>query len=128
MADNAKYLRPFPKGVIGNPSGRPKSYNRVRKLFQKALDGTESYTEKNPTSLAKVILRHAFDDTSRNQGKAWDIVLAYGLGMPPKDLTPETVTAMAEQIVEGMLEKARAKAAEKAALDAAIEVKEKENT
>lgn len=84
---------------------------RVRRRFQAALDGRDS-GEAN--SLANVILRHAFDDDSPKQAHAWDIVLAYGVGSPPKDLTPEAVEKMAEAMVEKMLGKARQVAAEKA--------------
>jgi hypothetical protein len=105
-------LRPFPKGVPSNPGGaKTRVFKAVRKKFGRALEGLDN---KGQRSLAQVILDHAMDDDSPKQVAAWNIVISYGLGLPPKNLDSATVEALAEQMVKQMVERARQAAQEKA--------------
>ena len=47
--NSLKNLKPFPKGVSGNPDGRPKKYVKLAKALDKVGQKTTSWNEPNQT-------------------------------------------------------------------------------
>lgn len=100
--------KPYTKGQSGNPKGRSKTYRAVRRMFQKAL---LEVTPNNAVPIAEKIIRHAHDDDSPRQEAAWKIMTSYGIGLPEKRLDDDTVTRLAEQMIQQGLAEAAARRA-----------------
>ena len=70
MADRRDTLRPFPKGVSGNPGGRPKGNPAVKALLKEnSLEAAKKLVELLNCGLEKVELAAATEILNRTEGK-----------------------------------------------------------
>lgn len=81
---NEQNLTPFPKGVSGNPNGRPKKLPKIDELLADILGA-----EEDRDSEAYAILSRLVSDAKSGNTKAAEIILdrAYGKSLQSIDHT-----------------------------------------
>jgi hypothetical protein len=80
--------RPFTPGTSGNPGGRPRA---VRELLEQARASVPAALE-----LAERLVADEQED-SRVRLEAAKLLMAYGLGSPPKELPRDPVEDMTDE-------------------------------
>lgn len=91
-------LKPWPKGVSGNPKGRPKSIPKLEKLLAEVLGGTTD--DGRGTKIKKVLeqlLADAVDNNSPFRTRAGEILFDRVYGKPKEKVVIEDEEGAAER-------------------------------
>lgn len=78
---NPATLKPFPKGVSGNPKGQPPR-KRIEEMFQDFLYEVARSKDGQERQRLEVLLARLFSDGAQGNVKSTETLLAYGFGKP----------------------------------------------
>ena len=79
--------RPFPKGVSGNPTGKPKQVRELLEVARRSVPDAFALAEK---------LMNGAAVEPRVRLEAAKFLTSYGLGAPPKEPLPDQVTTLTD--------------------------------
>lgn len=78
---NPQNLKPWPKGVSGNPKGQPPR-KRIEDMFQDFLYEVARSKDGQERQRLEVLLARLFSDGAQGSVKSIETLLAYGFGKP----------------------------------------------
>lgn len=78
---NPQNLKPWPKGVSGNPKGQPPR-KRIEEMFQDFLYEVARSKDGQERQRLEVLMARLFSDGAQGSVKSTETLLAYGFGKP----------------------------------------------